>query len=512
LRFDDTNPTKENTEFVEMITEDLKTLGIVADKVTYTSQYFDQIIEYAEKLITEGKGYIDLTPAEQMKEDRTAMKESKYRSNSVEENLRLWKEMKAGTQEGQKCVLRAKIDMTSKNGCMRDPSLFRVVVTPPHHRTGTKYKVYPIYDFACPIVDSLEGVTHALRSNEYHDRDEQYRWVLNALNLAHKPVIEDFSRLNFMFTLLSKRKLQWFVEKGVVDGWNSPAFPTVQGILRRGLTVEALREFILCQGFSKRDNLQGMEKLWSINKQIIDPIIPRFTAVKAEGRVPITLKGGPEVPEHKTVAKHKKNPALGDKIITYSKVVFIEQEDAKVIKEGEEVTLMDWGNVIVRKIHTNGEGVVTGIDADLHLEGDFKKTERKLTWLPDVPDLVPVKLVEFDYLITKEKLDEKDDFTQCVNPNITQVTEALGDPNLRIVKKGDKFQLERRGYFIVDAPHLDFGSSPQPLTLILIPDGRAKAQSHLATKVTLKGTGTVGRQSVKAKNKNQHREEKEKGN
>jgi len=252
--------------------------------------------------------------------------------------------------------------------------------------------------------------------------------------------------------------------------------------------------------------LQGMEKLWSINKQIIDPIIPRFTAVKLDGkydsrknkktfcsreanesppapshRVPVHLSNGPETVEHKTVAKHKKNAALGEKIVTYTKTIFIEQEDAKVVKEGEEVTLMDWGNAIIRKIHL-ADGTVTGVDADLHLEGDYKKTEKKLTWLPDVPDLVPVKLVEFDYLISKEKLDEDEDFKQFINPLITQVTEALGDPNLRLVKKGDRFQLERRGYFIVDQPFLEFAPD-QPLTLILIPDGRAKTQSHLASKV-----------------------------
>jgi len=315
--------------------------------------------------------------------------------------------------------------------------------------------------------------------------------------------------LSFMFTMLSKRKLQWFVDEGVVEGWNSAAFPTVQGILRRGLTVEALREFILCQGFSKRDNLQGMEKLWSLNKQIIDPIIPRFTAVKLEGKVPVYLSNGPDVPEHKMVAKHKKNASLGEKIITYTKTVFIEQEDGKVVKEGEEVTFMDWGNAIIRRIHSQ-EGVVTGIDADLHLAGDYKTTDKKLTWLPDIPDLVPVKLVEYDYLITKEKLDKKEDFKQCINTAITQITEAIGDPNLRLLKKGDRLQLERRGYFIVDQPYFEFAPD-QPLSLILIPDGKATTQSHLASKVTLKGTGTVGRESVKAKNKNQHREkEKEK--
>jgi len=492
LRFDDTNPTKENVGFVDSITKDAATLGLIPDTITYTSNYFDKILEYAEVMINEGKAYVDLTPVAEMQEGRKHMVESKYRSNTVEENKRLWDEMKQGTTEGAKAVLRAKIDMTSPNGCLRDPSIYRVVLSPPHHRTGARYKVYPIYDFACPIVDSLEGVTHALRSSEYHDRNEQYRWFLNALNLSHKPEISDFSRLNFMYTLLSKRKLQWFVDGGFVEGWDSAAFPTVQGILRRGLTVEALREFILSQGSSKKDTLQGMEKLWALNKQYIDRIIPRFTAVGKEGRVPFLLSNGPSNgPVFKSVPKHKQNASLGEKVVTYSHKIFIEQEDAKVLKEGEEVTLMDWGNAIVRRIHVT-DNVVTSMEGELHLEGDFKTTKWKLTWLADVPDLIPVKLLEYDYLITKPKLEKTDNFEQFVNPKIIHTTEALGDPNLRLVQKGDRMQLERRGYFICDSPFRDIGAVVQPLVLILIPDGRATTQSHLSSKVVLKGTGTAG--------------------
>ncbi|KAL6046191.1 glutamate--tRNA ligase [Balamuthia mandrillaris] len=492
LRFDDTNPAKESVEFTESIMKDLVTLGIKHDVLSYTSDYFDQILAYAEQIIKQGDAFVDMTPKEEMKKEKRAMIDSKYRNNSVEENLRLWEEMKAGTPEGAKCVLRAKIDMQSKNGCMRDPGLYRVVLNPPHHRTGTKYKVYPIYDFACPIVDSLEGVTHALRSSEYHDRNVQYQWMLDTLKL--RPVrIEDFSRLNFTYTLLSKRKLQWFVDEGIVEGWDSPAFPTVRGILRRGLTVEALYEFILAQGSSKRANEQEIDKLWALNKQIIDPIIPRYTAIADEGKVPFHLTNGPKTPEAKTLPRHKKNPSLGTKVVHFSSDIFIEQEDAQAVSQDEEITLMDWGNCFVRKIVKDESGKVVSMEGELNPTGDFKTTKWKLTWLAQLgDDLVPVKLLEYDTLITKKKLEEEDDFEKVVNTKIENVTMALGDPNLRLVPAGQRLQLERRGYFIVDKPYQAFhevasssasSSAPQPLVMIMIPDGRASTQSHLTSKV-----------------------------
>ncbi|ELR17023.1 glutamine-tRNA ligase [Acanthamoeba castellanii str. Neff] len=469
LRFDDTNPTKESNEFVDSITADLATLGIVPAKITYTSDYFDLIIEKAEYLIKKGLAYIDTTPNEELKTMRKAMIESPFRNQPIEESLRQWQEMKLGSPEGQKCVLRAKIDMQSKVGCMRDPNIFRVVLIP-HHRTGSKYKVYPIYDFACPIVDSIEGVTHAGRSNEYHDRDGQYKWFLENLDLAHHPKIKDFSRLNFQYTLLSKRKLQYFVDKGIVEGWNSPAFPTLQGVLRRGLTVEALREFIIAQGSSSRTNLQEMEKLWALNKQIIDPVIPRYTAIETSKKVPFHLTNGPATPYTKSVPRHRKNLELGEKVLTFTNTVYLEQEDAKILKDNEEFTLMNWGNAIVRKITKSDDGVVTAMEGELHLEGDFTTTKWKLTWLPVIDDLIPVDLRKYGYLITKSKLAEDEDFKQWVNPNIISVTSTLGDPNLRLAQKGDRLQLERRGYFIVDQPYLGFDAA-QPLVLIQIPDG-----------------------------------------
>jgi len=479
IRFDDTNPSKEKVEYIENILKDLETLNIRSTdgKVTYTSDYFPDLLKIAEQLIKEGKAYVDTTSKDEIKDQRGKGIESKCRNQSVEENLRLWNEMIQGTEEGIKCVLRAKIDMQEANKVLRDPALARCNDTP-HHRTGTKYKVYPLYDFACPIVDSIEGVTHALRSSEYHDRNPLYYWVVDAAKLR-RPFIQDFSRLNFGFTLLSKRKLQWFVDKGYVSGWDDPRFPTIQGLLRRGLTVEALTQFILAQGPSKNLNLMEIEKLWAVNRAIIDPIVPRYTAIDNSKKVILTLSNGPATPTYKSILRHKKNPSLGEKIVTFTNKIYIEGADAALIKDGEEVTLMDWGNAIIEKVHKTGENVVS-LEGRLHLEGSVKSTEKKLTWLPTIEDLIKTSLIEYGHLITKKKLEDEDLLEDFVNHNSKTEIDAIGDANLRSLKKGDRLQLERRGYFIVEEPYLN---SQKPMVLIMIPDGHTtKAASILTTK------------------------------
>jgi glutamyl-tRNA synthetase len=245
VRFDDTNPSKENNEFVENILVDIDTMGIKYDRVTYTSDYFTKLMEMVESLIKQGKAYVDDTPREQMRAERMTGVESKSRNNTVEENLSLWREMVSGTEIGMQCYVRGKLDMLDPNKSLRDPVYYRCN-TVPHHRVGSKYKVYPTYDFACPFVDALEGVTHALRSSEYHDRNAQYYRILQDMGLRRVEIFE-FSRLNMLYTLLSKRKLLGFVQNKMVDGWTDPRFPTIQGIVRRGLKIEALVQFILEQ-------------------------------------------------------------------------------------------------------------------------------------------------------------------------------------------------------------------------------------------------------------------------
>ncbi|RCH98775.1 hypothetical protein CU097_014712 [Rhizopus azygosporus] len=472
IRFDDTNPSKEKTEFEESIKEDLALIGVDSSVVTHTSDYFDQMYEMAVKMIKEGKAYCDDTDQATMREQRTARIPSKCRDNSIDENLRRFEEMRKGSEEGQKNCLRAKIDYASPNGTMRDPVIYRCNLTP-HHYTGDKWKVYPTYDFACPVVDSIEGVTHALRTNEYRDRNVQYEWMLNALGLRHVK-IWDFSRINFVYTLLSKRKLTWFVDQGFVSGWDDPRFPTVRGIRRRGMTIEALKQYILMQGASQNTLMLEWDKLWALNKKVIDPIAPRYTSVVKEGVVVCHVKDAPV--EVKEVLVHKKNPSLGKKKTHYGPKIYLDQDDVKTLEEGEEITLMDWGNVFVRKVTKDDQGLATDVELELHLEGDFKKTKKKLTWLAADEDATDVLLVDYDYLITKKKVEEGDDVKDLVTPQSEFKYPALADGNIKQLKKGDIIQFERKGYFILDS----VATTTEPAHFIRIPDGKAASMASKA--------------------------------
>ncbi|KFV55826.1 Bifunctional glutamate/proline--tRNA ligase, partial [Tyto alba] len=475
MRFDDTNPEKEKEDFEKVILEDVAMLHIKPDQFTYTSDHFETIMKYAEKLIQEGKAYVDDTPAEQMKAEREQRMESKHRNNCVNKNLQMWEEMKKGTEYGQTCCLRAKIDMNSNNGCMRDPTLYRCK-NQPHPRTGSTYKVYPTYDFACPIVDSIEGVTHALRTTEYHDRDEQFYWIIEALGIR-KPYIWEYSRLNLNNTVLSKRKLTWFVNEGLVDGWDDPRFPTVRGVLRRGMTVEGLKQFIAAQGSSRSVVNMEWDKIWSFNKKVIDPVAPRYIALLKDAVVPVTIPEAQE--EMKEVAKHPKNADVGLKPVWYGSRVLIEGADAETLTEGEVVTFINWGNIIITKLNRNSSGKIVSIDAKLNLENkDFKKTT-KITWLAETPcaPFIPTVCVNYEHLITKPVLGKDEDFKQYINQNSKQEELMLGDPCLRELKKGDIIQLQRRGFFICDQPYepvSPYSCKDAPCILIYIPDGHTK--------------------------------------
>lgn len=498
LRFDDTNPVKERGEFEAAIVEDLKTVGIVPYRVTYTSDYFELILHCGDEMIKMGKAYIDDLPVEVMRENRKAGIESARRTASVEENQRLWEEMKKGSEEGKKCVMRAKIDMKSVNTALRDPVLFRVIDLP-HARTGERYKAYPCYDFACPIVDSVEGVTVSMRTIEYRDRNEQFHWIQKALGLREVPIY-DFARLNFQYTAMSKRQLQWFVDEGIVEGWFDPRFPTVQGMMRRGLTVPALRAFILEQGPSRNITYQEWDKIWSKNKQVIDPIAPRYTAIEKENAVRVKLRDGPARAYDAVVPRHRKNRAVGDKLVEFSSDILIEQCDAELLKEGEEVTLMGWGNIVIEKIERDerlmielcvegagGEGgatmvpAVTEVTARMHLEGDFKKTKLKLTWLScgsaaseGEYNLPTCKIVAFDHLLTKAKMGEEDDFRDYANRNSRIETEVYVEPAAVFGVSGDIIQFERKGFFYLDKPFEEGTETKAASGAVFhfIPDGR----------------------------------------
>ena len=471
IRFDDTNPSKEKEEFEQSIIEDLALLGIKGDATSHTSDYFDTLYKLAIQMIQLGKAYADDTVQEQMRAERMDGIPSKRRDASIEDNMTRFADMTTGSAEGRKWCLRAKISFDDPNKAMRDPVIYRCNPDVSHHRTGTTWKVYPTYDFACPIVDSIEGVTHALRTNEYRDRNPQYYWMLDALNLR-KVDIWDFGRLNFVYTLLSKRKLQWFVDNGVVGGWDDPRFPTVRGIRRRGMTIETIQEFILAQGPSQQIINMEWDNIWTINKRHLDPVVPRYVALDKEGVVKVTVKGAPKR-QTKEMPRHKKNPELGNKVTVFDEVVYVEQADARTFAEGEEVTFMDWGNVIIDSKTTDAAGNVLSIEATANLSGDFKKTKKKVTWLaPSVESaeqLVEVNLLDFDYLITKKKLEEEDNFADFVTPNSEFRTIALGDHNVAALAEGAAIQFERKGYYILDKK---VGKDGKP-DFIHIPDGKA---------------------------------------
>uniref|UniRef100_A0A4W6G2J9 Bifunctional glutamate/proline--tRNA ligase n=1 Tax=Lates calcarifer TaxID=8187 RepID=A0A4W6G2J9_LATCA len=451
MRFDDTNPEKEKEDFEKVILEDVAMLQIHPDQFTYTSDHFPTIMRFAEQLLAEGKAYIDNTPPEQMKQEREQRVESQCRNNTVEQNMKMWSEMKAGTEFGQTCCMRAKIDMKSNNGCMRDPTLYRCKNTS-HPRTGNTYRVYPTYDFACPIVDSLEGVTHALRTTEYHDRDEQFYWVINALRLR-KPYIWEYARLNLNNTVLSKRKLTWFVDQGYVDGWDDPRFPTVRGVLRRGMTVEGLKQFIAAQGGSRSVVNMEWDKIWAFNKKVIDPVAPRYTALSTSYVVPVSVPEAKE--EMQQVAKHPKNTEVGMKEVWYGPRVLIEGADAETLSEGEVVTFINWGNLIITKINKGADGKVVSMEARLNLDNkDYKKTT-KITWLAETNSapLLPTICINYQPLISKAVITKDDDFKEYINKNSKLEEKMLGDPCLKNLKKGDIIQLQRRGFYICDQPY-----------------------------------------------------------
>lgn len=473
MRFDDTNPEKEKLDYERVILEDLKLLDIKPDIFTHTSDYFDQMQVRCEGLIKQGLAYCDDTDAETMKKEREERKEGKNYHNTVEKNLSMWEEMKKGTPFGQTCCVRAKINMQSDNGCMRDPTIYRCK-DEPHVKTGTKYRVYPTYDFACPIVDSVEGVTHALRTTEYHDRDDQYYWFIEKLGLRTLHIYE-YSRLNMNNTVLSKRKLTWFVDEGLVDGWDDPRFPTVRGIMRRGMTVEGLKDFIVSQGSSRSVVNMEWDKIWACNKKVIDRVAPRFTALEGD-LIPVNVAGAKE--ESATAQKHPKDPSIGQKTVWRGPRVLIEAADAADLKEGENATFINWGNIRIKKIN-KVNGKIESVDGELNLDNtDFKKT-LKMTWLADTANapFTPVVAVYFDHLINKSVLGKEENFKDFVGQNTRAEVKMVGDTELQALAAGDIIQLQRKGFFRVDEAYQPIGLSTckeKPIILFSIPDGHSK--------------------------------------
>ncbi|KAI3325457.1 glutamyl-tRNA synthetase [Xylariaceae sp. AK1471] len=428
-RFDDTNPSKEKMEFQDAILFDLKLMNIIPDKITYSSDYFQHMHDYAVQLIKDGKAFADDSELGKGDEDRKNRLPSKRRDLSIEETLARFEEMKTGSEEGRRWAIRARIAYDSPNGTLRDPVIYRCNHEP-HHRTGTQWKVYPTYDFCAPILDSIEGVTVALRTNEYRDRNVQYEWMQEALKLRKVP-IWDFSRLNLIRTLLSKRKLTRIVDEGKVWGWDDPRMPTIRGIIRRGVVVPALREFILKQGPSR--NIVNLEwgTFWATNRKYIDPIAPRHTAIESSGVVTCTAQGQVE-PTSVSKPKHVKNAELGMKKVVYDKTIQLEQADAKSFVANEEITLMNWGNAYVRGITKDDSDNVTGLDLELNLAGDVKTT--------------------------KKKLEKQDELEKFLTPVTEFRTQAFADCNVAELPQGAIIQFERKGFYKLDEAYKGEGS------------------------------------------------------
>uniref|UniRef100_H2Z6K1 Uncharacterized protein n=1 Tax=Ciona savignyi TaxID=51511 RepID=H2Z6K1_CIOSA len=560
MRFDDTNPAKENEEFEkwcgvfliglglkpiywtnfqtkDVILEDVKMLGLKPDIFTCTSDHFQRILDACEGLIRSGDAYADDTDGEKMRAERETRQESANRNNSVEKNLEMWNEMIAGTEFGQNCCIRAKMDPKSDNGCLRDPVMYRWKGEQ-HPKTGRKFKVFPTYDFACPIVDSVEGVTHALRTTEYHDRDDQYYWFINKLGLR-KPYIWEYSRLNLQHTVLSKRKLTWFVQNGLVDGWDDPRFPTVRGILRRGMTVEGLKNFIVTQGSSKAIVTMEWDKIWSFNKKVIDPIAPRYTALLQDSAVLVNVVDAKEVKAD--AAKHPKNPDVGKKPVWYGPRVLIEREDAESFVVGTDVTFINWGNLTITKVSKDESGKVnwslhpyvlrpflyililtilifmsqvTSVDAKLNLDNrDYKKTQ-KVTWLADSDKAppIPTLCVTFGHIITKPILAKDDNFKDFINKDTRVYEIMIGDPCLADLQKGDIIQLQRKGFYRCDEPFAPASvhtCKAAPCVLFHIPDGHTKEMPKSGAKTDNKKKSAKGGSNAQAQTPSKKKQQKQ---
>jgi len=485
IRFDDTNPEKEKEEFEGAILRDIEALGIDYAQVTHTSDYFGYMMEVCEEALKRGDFYIDAQTQEEIQAERMEKRSSPARENAPEQNLDRWKEMLAG-KEGM--VVRAKLDPASDNGTLRDPTMARVMNVS-HHRTKDKYCVYPNYDFACPIADTLDGVTHAMRSNEYNERNVQYLQLWD-MTMAHKktkegknfekPVIFQFSRLDFVRTTLSKRKLQLLVDEGVVAGWDDPRMPTVQGLLRRGITVECFHEFMgASQGGSQRNNCQEWDKILAMNKTIINMKAARFWAINKKDAVPFKVTNLP-AESLKTVPVNKVNKDDPSKrFLQISNNILVDQFDAAEIKaEGELVGLTDVGNVKITKLTKKGN-LVTALEGEYVPKPPNAKKwfqgKTRLSWIADVGDQIPITKIVLDHLIIPDQLpdgiDWNKDWREFVNFDSWAEEQMIGEQGMRKLLKGDIIQLQRVGFFIVEQPYV---SDSTPMKLIFIPDGKEK--------------------------------------
>ena len=469
LRFDDTNPEKEETEYVESIQEDVRWLGFEWDGLYYASDYFDQLYEWALQLIRAGKAYVDDLTAEQVREYRGTLtepgKESPFRSRSVEENLDLFQRMRAGEFPDGSRTLRAKIEMASPNLNMRDPVMYRILHAE-HHRTGNKWCIYPMYDYAHGQSDSIERVTHSMCTLEFADHRPLYEWFIRELGIFPSQQIE-FDRLGVTYTILSKRKLLQLVRDGHVSGWNDPRMPTLSGIRRRGYTPEAIRNFVTAAGVSRTNGNTELEMLEHFVREDLNRHAPRVMAVLRPLKVVLDNYPEGQVEEMEAI-NNPEDASAGTRKVPFARVLYIEQEDFREqppkgyyrLSPGREVRLR-YGYFVtctnVVKDPRTGEVVEVHCTYDPATRGgnapDGRKVKATIHWVSAAHALeAEVRL--YDKLFTKpnpNEVEEGQDFTTNLNPNSLEVLRGCQlEPSLAGAAVGSRYQFERLGYFCVD--------------------------------------------------------------
>ena len=461
LRFDDTNPVKEDTEYVDSIMEDVKWLGFEWDELRFASDYFDTMYECAVKLIKKGKAFVcDLT-GDEMKEYRGTLtepgKESPYRDRSVEENLKLFEEMREGKYADGEKVLRAKIDMASPNMNMRDPVIYRIAHAA-HHRTGDKWCIYPMYDFAHPLEDAIEGVTHSICTMEFEDHRPLYDWVLRETEWEQPPRQIEFARLNVTNTLMSKRYLKKLVDEGVVESWDDPRMPTVSGLRRRGYTPEAMRSFCESIGIAKANSLVNIAQLESCVRDDLKAKVESRNVILDPIKVVIT-----NYPEDKTeeceIENNKEVPEMGSRMVPFSRELYVERDDFMEVPvkkyfrlfPGNEVRFKgayfitcnevikdDEGNIIELRCTYDPETAGGGVNAT-------RKVKGTIHWV-DAKTAEKITVRNFDYL----KIMDEETGEEVMNPHTMDVIEAYAEPAIKDSKPGTRYQFFRTGYYIED--------------------------------------------------------------
>lgn len=468
LRLDDTNPSKEDVEYVDAIKEDIEWLGFKWDKCLFASSYFDFIYECAVKLINKGLAYVDDLTADEIREYRGTLteagKNSPYRDRSVEENLDLFKRMTDGEFENGEKVLRAKIDMASPNINMRDPVIYRIAHIS-HHQTGDKWCVYPMYDFAHPLSDAREGVTHSLCSLEFENHRPLYDWVLQACEIEEAPRQIEFARLNLNYCLTSKRKCLALVNEGIVDGWDDPRMVTLSGMRRRGYPAQAIRDFCEKIGVSKAYSVVDMNLLESCVRDVLNNTAPRAMAVIHP--IELIIENYPEgQTEDIEIDMHPDHPEMGKKTVKFSKHLYIERDDfmAEPVKKyfrlypGNEVRLKGAYFVTCTSFETDSYGNTTKVHCTYDPESkggespDGRKVRGTIHWVSR-EDSFRATINMYDRLFNAPNPSDESagDFKQNLNPDSFKVVKnCLVEGSLKYAKPGDVFQFMRQGYFCVD--------------------------------------------------------------